>query len=103
MPDTEWTDLGPVDELKRRPLYHLVCEKTKIALTYGNNQFSAISGVCNHVGGRWAMGRLRAIMSSAPGITGNFIGRPVKARQAMSRTVCRSMPSRWSATKLMSI
>ncbi len=58
MPDTQWTDLGLVDELKSRPLQQLSCGKTKIALIYKDGEFTAISGVCNHIGGPLGDGTL---------------------------------------------
>lgn len=58
MADTQWIDLGPVEELKTRPLRHVICGKTPIALTYKDGRFSAISGVCNHVGGPLGDGAL---------------------------------------------
>lgn len=58
MPDTQWTDIGLVEELKQTSLREVVCGKTRIALTYTNGKFSAISGVCNHVGGPLGKGTL---------------------------------------------
>ncbi|MBX3327916.1 MAG: NAD(P)H-dependent oxidoreductase [Nitrospira sp.] len=58
MPDTQWTDIGLVEELKQTSLQEVVCGKTRIALTYANGKFSAISGVCNHVGGPLGKGTL---------------------------------------------
>ncbi|ETW93986.1 MAG: hypothetical protein ETSY1_36830, partial [Candidatus Entotheonella factor] len=51
MAETEWIDLGPVETLRTQPLQQLMARRTRIALTYKDGQFSAISGVCNHVGG----------------------------------------------------
>ena len=58
MPETQWTDVGPVEALKQHSLQEIVCGKTRIALIYQNGQFSAISGVCNHVGGPLGKGTL---------------------------------------------
>ncbi len=58
MPEHQWTDVGAVEELMRTPLQEVQCGKTRIALTYKNGKFSAISGVCNHVGGPLGKGRL---------------------------------------------
>lgn len=58
MPDTQWTDLGSVDELKSRPAQQLNLGKTKIALIYKDGEFTAISGVCNHIGGPLGDGTL---------------------------------------------
>lgn len=58
MPNAEWTDVGGVEELKRKPLQEISSGKTVIALTYKDGTFSAISGVCNHVGGPLGEGTL---------------------------------------------
>ncbi|MDR4478931.1 MAG: NAD(P)H-dependent oxidoreductase [Nitrospira sp.] len=58
MPDTNWTEIGVVDELKQRSLQQIVCGRTKLALTYKNGTFAAIAGVCNHIGGPLGEGRL---------------------------------------------
>jgi nitrite reductase/ring-hydroxylating ferredoxin subunit/multimeric flavodoxin WrbA len=58
MPEELWADLGAVDELRKRELAQLKIGHTAIALTYRNGEFSAISGVCNHVGGPLGEGRL---------------------------------------------
>jgi hypothetical protein len=47
MPENQWTDVGSVEELKRTEIQEVQCGKTRIALTYKNEKFSAISGVCN--------------------------------------------------------
>src|SRR5882762_3351215 len=56
--DPQWTDAGPAEELKTSPLRQLVFDRTKIALVYKDNEFSALSGVCNHVGGPLGEGKL---------------------------------------------
>ena len=58
MSDANWHDLGPVDELARKPLQQLTVGKTKLAVTHRDGRFSVISGVCNHVGGPLGDGRL---------------------------------------------
>ena len=58
MPDAQWTDVGNVEELKTKALQQVICGTTPIALTYKDGAFSAISGVCNHVGGPLGEGRL---------------------------------------------
>ncbi len=57
MSDT-WTNLGPVDQLRQRPLQSITSGRTRLALSYLDGTFSAISGVCNHVGGPLGDGRL---------------------------------------------
>jgi nitrite reductase/ring-hydroxylating ferredoxin subunit/multimeric flavodoxin WrbA len=58
MPDTEWTDLGSVEELKQKQLQAISFTKATIALTYKDGAFSTISGICNHVGGPLGEGTL---------------------------------------------
>ncbi|MBI2683039.1 MAG: NAD(P)H-dependent oxidoreductase [Acidobacteriales bacterium] len=57
--DTErWVDLGPAEELQGKPLRQIVIERTAIALSFKDGRFSAVSGVCNHIGGPLGEGRL---------------------------------------------
>lgn len=58
MPNSEWVDLGNVEELKTKPLRQIAHGKTKLALIYKDGNFSVISGVCNHVGGPLGEGTL---------------------------------------------
>jgi len=58
MPEPQWTDVGSVEALKQYQLQEIVSGKIRIALTYMNGKFSAISGVCNHVGGPLGKGHL---------------------------------------------
>lgn len=58
MPADRWVSLGPVAELARRELQPLEAEGTPIALCYRDGQFSALSGVCNHVGGPLGQGKI---------------------------------------------
>ena len=53
-----WIDVGAVEELKQRPLQQIQAGRTKLALSYVDGAFAAISGVCNHVGGPLGEGRL---------------------------------------------
>jgi nitrite reductase/ring-hydroxylating ferredoxin subunit/multimeric flavodoxin WrbA len=57
-PDGEWRDVGSVAALSEQPLHDLKIGKTRLALTYRDGAFSAISGVCNHVGGPLGAGHL---------------------------------------------
>ncbi len=54
----KWHDLGEVDLLSNTPLQQITIGRTRIALTYKDGRFSAISGVCNHVGGPLGSGHL---------------------------------------------
>ena len=58
MPDERWFDIGPAEELKRKPVQEVMCGTTPVALTYRNGSFAAISGACNHVGGPLGEGTL---------------------------------------------
>ena len=58
MSEAKWHELGLVSELEKIPIQQLSAGKTKIALIFHDGEFSAISGVCNHVGGPLGNGRL---------------------------------------------
>ena len=58
MPDDAWEDVGASEELSRTPVQQVVLGSTRVALTYRDGQFGAISGVCNHVGGPLGEGKL---------------------------------------------
>ena len=58
MSEAVWHDLGLAEELQRVPLRQLVVGRTRIALSYSNGAFGAISGTCNHAGGPLGDGRL---------------------------------------------
>jgi nitrite reductase/ring-hydroxylating ferredoxin subunit/multimeric flavodoxin WrbA len=55
---TGWIDVGAAAELSLKPLQQVPIGRRKIALVHKDGQFSAISGVCNHVGGPLGEGRL---------------------------------------------
>lgn len=54
----QWHEVGAAEELCQRPLQQIVVGRSKIALSCRAGEFSAISGVCNHVGGPLGEGRL---------------------------------------------
>jgi multimeric flavodoxin WrbA/nitrite reductase/ring-hydroxylating ferredoxin subunit len=56
--DPSWIDLGPVDELRKSPLCEVTAGRLKIALSYRDGEFGAVSNVCNHVGGPLGKGKL---------------------------------------------
>lgn len=58
MDEASWHDLGPVEELAGRPLQQITVGRTRIALSYRDGRFGAVSGVCNHVAGPLGDGRL---------------------------------------------
>jgi len=56
----EWFDLGEIEALKSSSLQQINLQKPRlrIALSYRDGQFGAVSGVCNHKGGPLGEGRL---------------------------------------------
>ncbi|MCB9846272.1 MAG: NAD(P)H-dependent oxidoreductase [Phycisphaeraceae bacterium] len=54
----DWVDVGSAEELAGEPLRQVMVGRTKVALVWRDGVFSAISGVCNHVGGPLGHGRL---------------------------------------------
>ena len=58
MPPDSWIDVGDSAELGRKPVQQVSIGRARIALTFQDGQFGAISGVCNHVGGPLGEGRL---------------------------------------------
>ncbi|MFO0838960.1 MAG: NAD(P)H-dependent oxidoreductase [Phycisphaerae bacterium] len=55
---SDWHDVGAADELAKTALRSIEIGKTRIALIYHGGEFTAVSGVCNHVGGPLGDGRL---------------------------------------------
>ena len=51
MAEPGWVDVGAAEELAKKPLQQIVVGKLRIALSYRDGEFGAISGNCNHVGG----------------------------------------------------
>jgi multimeric flavodoxin WrbA/nitrite reductase/ring-hydroxylating ferredoxin subunit len=58
MSDKDWFDAGPVGKLNSKKLQQIMAGKTRIALVFKNNEFSAVSGECNHEGGPLGRGRM---------------------------------------------
>ena len=56
--DPSWIDLGPVDELRKASLQEVSAGRLRIALSYRDGEFGAVSNVCNHVGGPLGKGTL---------------------------------------------
>jgi nitrite reductase/ring-hydroxylating ferredoxin subunit/multimeric flavodoxin WrbA len=51
MAGEDWVSVGSEAELSRRELQQLVARDIPLAICFRDGQFSALSGVCNHVGG----------------------------------------------------
>ncbi len=66
MDQNAWQDLGDSAEFQRRPLTEIMLGRNKIALSYLNGEFGAISGVCNHVGGPLGQGRIEGEYITCP-------------------------------------
>lgn len=58
MAEARWQDLGAIEELKKKPLQQIAIGRNRIALSYRDGSFGAISGLCNHVGGPLGEGHL---------------------------------------------
>jgi len=58
MPEPDWHDLGPIESLQKKPLHEFTFGRTRLAVSWVNGELSAISGVCNHVGGPLGQGLL---------------------------------------------
>jgi nitrite reductase/ring-hydroxylating ferredoxin subunit/multimeric flavodoxin WrbA len=54
----DWIDVGAADDLAKRELQSVTAKRARIALSYRGGEFSAVSGVCNHVGGPLGEGTL---------------------------------------------
>ncbi len=61
-----WQDLGPISAFQTKALTEITIGKTKIAISYKDGAFGAISGVCNHVGGPLGQGRLEGEYVTCP-------------------------------------
>jgi nitrite reductase/ring-hydroxylating ferredoxin subunit/multimeric flavodoxin WrbA len=58
MPEETWVDVGDANALKQKPVQQVMIGRTPVALTYHHEQFGAINGACNHVGGPLGEGTL---------------------------------------------
>jgi len=58
MADERWHDLGSIAELSLTPLRQVTVGRTRLALSYRQGTFGAVSGVCNHAGGPLGDGHL---------------------------------------------
>lgn len=54
----EWLDLGPAEELSKKPLQTVISGRNRFAVSFANGTFGVISGICNHAGGPLGDGRL---------------------------------------------
>lgn len=54
----QWHDLGELGSLEAKGLHEVIVGRTRLAVTCVSGEVSAISGVCNHVGGPLGQGTL---------------------------------------------
>ena len=52
-PNNEWQEVGPLDDFKTAEVQEVEFGTRKIAVSFKENEFGVVSGVCNHVGGPW--------------------------------------------------
>lgn len=55
---SSWVDLGPIESLRDPPLRQINVDQRRIALSFLDGKFGAVSGVCNHAGGPLGKGKL---------------------------------------------
>lgn len=53
-----WQKIGLVEELKKKPLQEIKIGEKTFALSFLNNKFAAIDGICNHSGGPLGKGTI---------------------------------------------
>jgi nitrite reductase/ring-hydroxylating ferredoxin subunit/multimeric flavodoxin WrbA len=58
MTKQNWHDLGPVEDFQKSALTEVNAGHVKLAISWKNGEFGAISGVCNHAGGPLGQGQL---------------------------------------------
>jgi multimeric flavodoxin WrbA/nitrite reductase/ring-hydroxylating ferredoxin subunit len=58
--EPDWIDIGAAAELKQRELQPLAARTTRIALSFRDGQWGAVSNACNHVGGPLGEGDIDA-------------------------------------------
>lgn len=66
MSESKWHDLGPLADFTDKPLRAVHVGSTKLALTWRDGKFSAISGTCRHVGGPLGEGTLQGEYVTCP-------------------------------------
>ena len=55
---TNWLDVGSAEDLSDKPLRSIHVMNRKIAISFTDGTFGAVSNICNHVGGPLGQGRL---------------------------------------------
>ena len=88
--EARWHDLGSLEELAKHRLRQITIGRTKIALTFKDGRFGAISGTCNHAGGPLGEGHHDGDYVVCPGTTGSSTAGPARGSRVSSRTACRA-------------
>jgi nitrite reductase/ring-hydroxylating ferredoxin subunit/multimeric flavodoxin WrbA len=58
MEEPEWIDVGAAADLAQRELQQVTVQRARVALSYRDGTFGAVSGTCNHAGGPLGQGTL---------------------------------------------
>ena len=58
--EPDWIDVGAADELKHQELQPVAARTTRVALSFRDGQWGAVSNACNHVGGPLGEGDIDA-------------------------------------------
>jgi len=66
MAKESWIDVGAADELGKREVQEVGSGKRRLALSFRDGRFGAISNVCNHVGGPLGQGTLTGEYVTCP-------------------------------------
>jgi multimeric flavodoxin WrbA/nitrite reductase/ring-hydroxylating ferredoxin subunit len=64
--DDDWIDLGPSADFKQLPVTEARLGKARVAISWRDGRFGAVSGVCNHVGGPLGQGTLEGDYLTCP-------------------------------------
>jgi nitrite reductase/ring-hydroxylating ferredoxin subunit/multimeric flavodoxin WrbA len=62
----QWLDAGDAAELSAKPLQQILLSGRRIALSFRNGEFGAVSGNCNHAGGPLGEGTLEGDLIVCP-------------------------------------
>ena len=58
MDKKSWHDLGPAENFRKAPVTEVSAGNTKLAITWQDGKFGAVSGICNHAGGPLGQGAI---------------------------------------------
>ncbi|MCS6946319.1 MAG: NAD(P)H-dependent oxidoreductase [Steroidobacteraceae bacterium] len=58
MSTDDWLDVGPIETFPEGAVREVALGRTRVAISRRGNEFGAVSGICNHVGGPLGQGTL---------------------------------------------